>query len=174
MFITDIGQNMVEEVNRGQVGGNYGWRLREGTFATAFGVAEGEPGRVYPLPQRDPGFVYPIAQYDHDEGRAIGSGYVYEGTAIPELVGKFVFADLVDGRIFYIDATAPESKGLREIRELRLSFKGEEKRLKDVSSFSNSYDAGVRVDLRLGIDALGELYLLTKGDGWIRRLRPNR
>ena len=174
MFITDIGQNMVEEVNLGQAGGNYGWRLREGTFATAFGVAEGEPGRVYPLPQRDPGFVYPIAQYDHDEGRAVGSGYVYEGTAIPELVGKFVFADLVDGRIFYIDATALESKGLREIRELRLSFKGEEKRLKDVSSFSNSYDSGVRVDLRLGIDALGELYLLTKGDGWIRRLRPNR
>lgn len=169
MFITDIGQRMLEEVNLGIAGANYGWRLREGTFATAFGVANGEPGRVYPLPNNDPAFTYPIAQYDHDEGRAIGSGYLYEGTAIPALVGKFVFADLVDGRIFYIDADGATSGNLREIRELRLFHEGREQPLKAFSSFANSYDAGVRVDARLGIDALGELYVVTKGDGWIRK-----
>ncbi|NKC01311.1 MAG: sugar dehydrogenase [Pseudomonadales bacterium] len=169
MFISDIGQNMIEEVNLGVAGANYGWRLREGTFSTAFGVADGEPGRVYPLPADDPGFVYPIAQYDHDEGRAIAGGYVYEGAAIPELVGKFVFADIVDGRIFYIDTSDLASGSLQTIHELRLSFGGQEKPLKSVSSFANSYDEGVRVDLRLGIDALGELYILTKGDGWVRR-----
>ena len=173
MFITDIGQNMVEEVNLGIAGANYGWRLREGAFSTAFGVADGEPGRVYPLPADDPGFVYPIAQYDHDEGRAIGSGYVYEGTAIPELVGKFVFADIVDGRIFYIDTDNLLSGQLQTIYELRLSFAGEEQALTAVSSFANSYDDGARVDLRLGTDALGELYILTKGDGWVRRLLPS-
>jgi glucose/arabinose dehydrogenase len=170
MFITDIGQRMIEEINLGISGANYGWRLREGTFATAFGVADGEPGRVYPLPDRDPGFTYPIAQYDHDEGRAIGSGYLYEGTAIPELVGKFVFADLVDGRIFYIDAKDAAPGHLKEIKELRLVHEGREQPLKAFSSFANSYDAGVRVDARLGIDALGELYVVTKGDGWIRKL----
>ncbi len=173
MFICDIGQNMVEEVNLGIPGANYGWRLREGTFSTAFAVANGEPGLVYPLPDHDTGFTYPIAQYDHDEGRAIGSGYVYEGTAIPELIGKFVFADIVDGRIFYIDVKEI-GPGQQQILELRLSFDGEEKPLKAVSSFANSYDVGVRVDARLGVDALGELYVLTKADGWVRKLVPVR
>lgn len=174
MFISDIGQNMIEEVNLGVAGANYGWRLREGTFATAFGVPDGEPGRVYAQPEKDPAFTYPIAQYDHDEGRAIGGGYLYEGTAIPELVGKFVFIDLVDGRIFYIDANPAKPGVLETIRELRLSFGGEEKALADVSSFKNSYDTGARVDARLGIDALGELYIVTKGDGWIRKILPSR
>lgn len=174
MFISDIGQNMIEEVNIGVPGANYGWRLREGTFATAFGVPDGEPGRVYAQPKEDPAFTYPIAQYDHDEGRAIGGGYLYEGTAIPELVGKFVFIDLVDGRIFYIDAASAQPGTLENIRELRLAFDGEEKALADVSSFKNSYDTGVRVDARLGVDALGELYIVTKGDGWIRKILPSR
>jgi hypothetical protein len=172
MFINDIGQNQVEEVNLGQKGANYGWRLREGTFATAFGVDAGEPGLVYPIPRKDGDFVYPIAQYDHDEGNAIGGGFVYEGNTIPELHDKYVFADIVRGRIFYIDTSDLKSGNLQEIKELRLQFDGVEQDLADVSSFDNSYAPGGRVDLRLGIDALGELYLLTKGDGWIRKLGP--
>ena len=172
MFLSDIGQNQIEEVNLGLRGANYGWRLREGTFATAFGVTGGEPGLVYPLPEEESGFVYPIAQYDHDEGNAIGGGYLYEGNAIPELRGKFVFVDLVRGRVFYIETNRLVPGDLREIRELRLSFNGVERDLAELSNFANSYAPGGRVDLRLGIDALGELYLLTKGDGWIRKLVP--
>ncbi|MCZ6853155.1 MAG: PQQ-dependent sugar dehydrogenase [Gammaproteobacteria bacterium] len=172
MFLSDIGQNQIEEVNLGLRGANYGWRLREGTFATAFGVTGGEPGLVYPLPEEESGFVYPIAQYDHDEGNAIGGGYLYEGNAIPELRGKFVFVDLVRGRVFYIETNRLVPGDLQEIRELRLSFNGVERSLAEVSSFANSYASGGRVDLRLGIDALGELYLLTKGDGWVRKLVP--
>ena len=78
----------------------YGWRLREGTFATAFDVAGGEVGQVYPRPSGDTGYTYPTAQYDHDEGNAIGGGFVYEGDAVPQLRGKFVFCDLVRGRVF--------------------------------------------------------------------------
>jgi len=172
MFLSDIGQNQVEEVNLGQRGANYGWRVREGTFATAFGVAGGVPGLVYQRPEEDSGFVYPIAQYDHDEGNAIGGGYLYEGNAIAELRGKFVFVDLVRGRVFYIETEQLTSGVLQEIKELRLSFDGVERDLAEQSSFANSYAAGGRVDLRLGIDALGELYLLTKGDGWVRKLVP--
>lgn len=172
MFINDIGQNQVEEVNLGQKGANYGWRLREGTFATAFTEQGGEPGLVYPLPGNDSDFVYPIAQYDHDEGNAIGGGFVYEGNTIPQLRGKYVFADIVRGRVFYIDTDNLKAGRLQDIKELRLQFDGIERNLSDVSSFANSYAPGGRVDLRLGIDALGELYLLTKGDGWIRKLEP--
>ena len=38
----------------------------------------------------------------------------------------------------------------------------------------NTYRPGLRVDARLGIDHDGELYLLTKGDGWIRKLAAAR
>ena len=70
MFMGDIGQNFVEEVNLGVPGANYGWRLREGTFATGYAVGARRPGRVYPLPaEDDPSFVYPVAQYDHGEGQ---------------------------------------------------------------------------------------------------------
>jgi hypothetical protein len=52
-------------------------------------------------------------QYDHTDGISITGGFVYRGTAIPELVGKYVFGDLairnapprVDGRLFYADFT---------------------------------------------------------------------
>ena len=173
MFMGDIGQNFVEEVNLGEPGANYGWRLREGTFATGYAVGVRRPGRVYPRPsQDDEAFVYPVAQYDHGEGNAVGGGFVYRGQAIPELQGKYVFTDFPRGRVFYIDAANLVSGQLAEIQELRLILDGEERDLVDVAGFPNTYGSGDRVDARLGIDSAGELYLLTKSDGWVRKLEP--
>lgn len=74
LFFTEIGHAMVEEVNLGIVGGNYGWGLREGTFATSAAYDDTLVGREYPRPKHDAiPLVYPIAQYDHDEGYVIGS-----------------------------------------------------------------------------------------------------
>ena len=186
MFINDIGQDQVEEVNLGIPGGNYGWRIREGMFATAYGLGTTKIGQVYPLPTQEPPFVYPVAQYDHGEGYAIGSGYVYQGKTIPALRGKYVFADITRGRMFLIDTANLRPGEPAPIEELRLAFDDEpasgeseggapgptERDLLDVAGFPNSYHGGMRADLRLGIDAAGELYLLTKGDGWIRKLGP--
>ena len=172
MFIGDIGQNQIEEVNLGRPGANYGWRLREGTFASGYAVGTG-PGPVYPRPSRDESeFVYPVAQYDHDEGNAIGGGFVYRGQAIPELQGKYVFAEFALGRLFVIDTDALAAGQPVEITEIRLVLGGSEQALVDVAGFPNTYGRGDRVDLRLGIDSAGELYLLTKGDGWVRKLVP--
>jgi glucose/arabinose dehydrogenase len=173
MFIADIGQNQVEEVNLGAAGVNYGWRLREGTFATGHAVGAAT-GPVYPRPSQDDEFVYPVAQYDHDEGTAIGGGFVYRGQAIPELRGKYVFADFPRGRLFVIDADEIDPTRPNEITEVRLVIDGREQDLVDVSGIPNPYgaDAVDRVDLRLGIDSAGELYLLTKSDGWVRKLAP--
>ena len=102
MLIGDIGQAHVEEVNLGVVGANYGWRAREGTFVLGrFGER-----RLFQLPPFDISFryTYPVAQYDHDEGAAIAGGYVYRGSRVPQLIGKYVFGDLVNGRVFYVDA----------------------------------------------------------------------
>ncbi len=173
-YIADVGQNHWEEINfmpagKG-AGANYGWRLREGTFATGYAVGV-KPGRVYPRPSPDDVFVDPVAQYDHHEGSAIGGGFVYRGRAIPELRGKYLFTDFPRGRLFAIDADALDAAAPVEITELRLVLEGREQGLVDVAGFPNTYGRGKRVDLRLGIDSAGELYLLTKGDGWVRKLR---
>ena len=173
MFINDIGQDQIEEINLGVAGGNYGWRLREGTFATAFGRNTAGIGSVFPLPTADEErFVYPVAQYDHDEGYAIGSGFAYRGAAIPALRGRYVFADITRGRVFTIGTDALRPGHPTPVEELRLTFDGEERELIDVAGFGNTYHGGLRADLRLGHDAAGELYLLTKADGWIRKLVP--
>lgn len=174
MFIGDIGQDQIEEVNLGTAGANYGWRLREGTFATGHGVNRAS-GPAYPRPETDSTpFVYPIAQYDHDEGFAIGGGFVYRGAAIPALIGKYVFTDFPRGRLFAIDADNLPEDGQAPIEELRIAFDGTERDLVDEAGFPNTYQPGSeRVDARVSVDAAGELYVLTKGDGWIRRLLPN-
>jgi len=175
MYIGDIGQDQVEEVNLGVAGGNYGWRLREGTFATAFGVDAEQIGAVFPRPAKDPQpFVYPVAQYDHDEGFAIAGGFVYRGERIGELRGKYVFSDIANGRLFAIDTDNLKPGEPSPIEEIRLLVDGREQSLAEVAGFANTYHGPEhpRVDLRLGIDHAGELYLLTKGDGWIRKLAP--
>ncbi len=198
MFILDIGQDQVEEVNLGSVAANYGWRQREGTFATAHGVeTEDGLGGVYEvdLEAEENDFVYPVAQYDHDEGFAIGSGFVYRGESVPELVGKYVFTELVRGRVLYIETEPePTTDGDEEsdpdetddvddvlipgepttIYELQLLFNGEEGTMSDVAGMSNTYLQHSphlrRVDLRVSVDRHGEMYLLSKGDGWIRKI----
>lgn len=173
MLIAEFGQGQVEEVNLGVPGGNYGWQLREGTFATAFAInGDKRTEKVFPKPEKDDTeFLYPVAQYDHDEGRGISGGFVYRGSRVPELQGKYVFSELVRGRLFYVDADTLAQGTQAEIKELRLMFDGQEKDLIDVAGYPNPYAPGtLRADLRLGIDDAGELYLLTKGDGWVRTI----
>ena len=74
--------------------------------------------------------------------------------------------------MFAIDADAVDADQPVEISEIRLVLEGSEQDLVDVAGFPNTYGAGNRVDLRLGIDSAGELDLLTKGDGWVRKLVP--
>ena len=174
MFIGDIGQGHIEEVNLGVAGGNYGWRYREGTFATAPSLGLANHGQVFKRPADPHLFIDPVAEYDHDEGTAIGGGFVYRGEDIPELRGRYLFTDIARGRLFAIDTDDLAPGKPTSIEEVRLLFDGKERDLVDVAGFRNTYYGPHyrRVDLRLGIDHRGELYLLTKGDGWIRKLVP--
>jgi glucose/arabinose dehydrogenase len=166
MFIADIGQSRIEEVNLGQAGANYGWPLREGSFAHA-------GSDIYDTPVNDGRFVDPIAQYDHEEIirdgvsnlASIGSAILYEGSLVPALIGKMVVSDLVSGRLFYFDPDAVVPGENPVLRELRLTLGGLPTTMRDLEGYSRTD----RVDLRLGIDADGELYLITKGDGDIYR-----
>lgn len=80
---------------------------------------------------------------DHDEGSAIAGGYVYRGAEVPELVGKYLFGDIVNGRIFYVDVDDLALGRQEEILELRLLRDGEAVDLLDL------VDAE-RADLRFG------------------------
>jgi uncharacterized repeat protein (TIGR03806 family) len=96
IWLGDVGRTAREEVNRIVRGGNYGWRCLEGTLSTTGMVCETP---VNPRP--------PIAEYERTFGRAVTGGYVYRGSAIPALVGRYVFGDFVSGRIFDIPNDTP-------------------------------------------------------------------
>lgn len=87
LWVGDVGQDAWEEVDIVELGGNYGWRCREGAHDyNTSGVCPG-------------GLIDPIIEYSHSEGFSITGGYVYRGSDIPELIGRYVFGDL-NGRIF--------------------------------------------------------------------------
>jgi glucose/arabinose dehydrogenase len=112
LILADVGQNNIEEIDRIVIGGNYGWAVKEGTFL--FNRADGTIGARSPgVPA---GLIDPISgtlgtlEYDHSDGISVTGGFVYRGSLIPELFGKYVFGDLairggprVDGRLFYAD-----------------------------------------------------------------------
>jgi hypothetical protein len=86
-------------------GGNYGWNIREGLHKfTKFG----QP-RPAPAPEHIVGeLIDPVFDYHHDIGKSITGGGVYRGKKVPELFGKYVFADYVKGNIYaltYDEAT---------------------------------------------------------------------
>ena len=86
----DVGQNRVEEVDVIERGGNYGWPVLEGPLC------------YRPASGCDPsGLTPPITHYRHVHGRcSVTGGYVYRGSALPELVGTYLFGDFCSGEIF--------------------------------------------------------------------------
>jgi glucose/arabinose dehydrogenase len=96
LWIADVGQNAVEEVNlqrAGSPGGeNYGWRAVEGDRCF-------EPGCDLAA------YVAPVVTYTHASGwgRSITGGVVPYGTAAPSLRGRYLFGDFVSGRVFVVD-----------------------------------------------------------------------
>ena len=168
MLISDIGQANAEEINLGANGANFGWSEREGTY----GVEHFNENDVYPLPPGDPllGFTYPVLQYDHDEGdRAVSGGYVYRGSEVPSLLDHYVFGDLNSGRIFVAHIDDLDGSGVAAMETVRLidDASGTEQTLKWIVGGGTPAS---RTDLRFGQDDGGEIYLVTKQDGSIRKL----
>jgi uncharacterized repeat protein (TIGR03806 family) len=89
LWLNDVGQGAIEEVDLIVRGGNYGWRCLEGTQGT--GLACGP----------NPAPIAPVAQYGRSQGFSTTGGYVYRGSAIPALHGRYVFGDY-GGRLFHI------------------------------------------------------------------------
>ncbi len=109
LYLADVGQNHVEEINIVSAGDNLGWNVMEGSFRFVRNALQ--PGYAADPSNIDTtGLTMPIAEYDHDEGLAILGGFVYRGNGVSALKGRYVFGDfartfLNDGRVFYLDAT---------------------------------------------------------------------
>ncbi|MGH8613206.1 MAG: PQQ-dependent sugar dehydrogenase, partial [Gammaproteobacteria bacterium] len=134
LFINDVGQSAWEEVNRGRAGANYGWPAEEGPSTTA-------------------GFTAPVFAYTHDDSRtpsgcAVTGGAFYNPATrrFPRsLVGKYFFADLCSGWIYYLDPA----------------------RTQTATRFATGINGPV--DLKVGAD--GGLYYLEYNSGSVRRIR---
>ncbi len=119
IYVGDVGQGDIEEVsiiNSDQPGGNYGWRLKEGSFffyddnaicGSAASCVSNDPPQGVALPN----LIDPVAEYDHDEGVSVIGGHVYKGSDLSELENLYVFGEFL-GRLFYID----QSQTMREFR----------------------------------------------------------
>ena len=140
LWIGDVGQQDFEEVtlvlaaNNGGAGANLGWNLREGLHEF-----RGE---------RPPNNVDPVWEYSRGSGCSVTGGYVYRGTAIPELVGSYVFGDFCTSRIWAVSVAGGEVS----FRDLQVDVPGAQ-----LAAF--------------GEDADGELYTLSLS-GPIARIVP--
>lgn len=89
LWVADVGQNKLEEIDLVKNGGNYGWSAREGS-----------------LPYKEiPGanlaeMVAPVWEYDREQGKCVTGGYVYNGDQAPSLKGTYIYGDFISGRIW--------------------------------------------------------------------------
>lgn len=155
LYVADVGQNDIEEINIVSKGLNYGWPVKEGSFA----FDQNGPDEGFVTADLITGaYVDPIAQHDHciapvsptgqcqaSEGSAVVGGFVYRGNAIKKLRGLYVFGNYStefsssSGRLLYLDSQNQVKEfGLTGNRKLNLSVLG------------------------FGQDARGEVYLLAK------------
>ena len=106
LFLADVGQDKWEEVDIVEKGGNYGWRIMEGTHMYDAALADDLGINISELEM-------PINEYSHEVGRSITGGYVYRGSELPNLYGTYVFGDWSSsfvpprGSLFYLEEREP-------------------------------------------------------------------
>jgi len=103
LWCGDVGQELFEEVNVIAKGGNYGWSNREGTHP--FGNRPAVDGVSAP--------IEPVWEYDHTAGKSITGGRVYNSDRVPQLKGKYIYADYVTGSIWALTYDQSTGKATR-------------------------------------------------------------
>jgi glucose/arabinose dehydrogenase len=154
MLIGDVGQGSWEEVDYqppGVGGRNYGWRIREGAHAH---IAT-KPPAYLPL-------IEPITEYDHSVGNSITGGVVYRGMAMgPTYRGRYFYADFVVGRIWSVALMAGVGSEVTASAPVEHTAElGGSSQIGNVSAF--------------GVDAAGEMYLVSYGAGTILKVSALR
>jgi len=142
LFVGDVGQDIWEEIDIVEKGGNYGWRIMEGNHLF-------DPSLAIILGINISTLDSPVYDYSHYVGHTVIGGIVYRGTQYPSLVGKYVYADWSAtyfqprGKLYYLEETAPLVWIHKEFR------------------FSDDKPLNLRI-LSIGTDESGEIYVLTQ------------
>ena len=126
VYIADVGFNAREEVSEILSGANLGWNIKEGTRCNSqrYGSCA------------DTSLVDPLVEYSHNSGNcSIIGGYFYRGQAIPELQGRFLFADFCTSKISAVEfddngnpfefSLLPGGSGLGMINTFARDYRGE-------------------------------------------------
>lgn len=192
LFAFNIGLVSWETVLIVKKGANYGYPLREGTLSMS------TTNEMGPLPADDMipiqisdtitrGTVkptYAVIAYPHapSGGDAIANGFAYRGKKIPALKGTMVFGDITTGRIWYAHmkevlaaddgnplTVAPLHELSTQLRALSEETYRRRGGKNPILPGRSAVAGAGRIDLRLAEDSDGELYVLTKGDGMIRK-----
>lgn len=90
LFVADVGEGAFEEIDIVESGKNYGWPIMEGMHCFDAQTCN------------QAGLTAPIVEYGHGEGESVTGGFVYRGSAISGLVGVYVVADFINGRIWTV------------------------------------------------------------------------
>lgn len=90
LWVGDVGQSTREEADKVALGANHGWKCREGS-------GDFRPTTCGPAQM----LINPVVEYGRAAGFSITGGYIYRGTAIPALQGRYVFGDF-GGRVWHI------------------------------------------------------------------------
>lgn len=136
----DVGQDEWEEITLIEKGGNHGWKIREGFECYPPSVTECQ----------SEGLVPPVHAYQHPpvDGRSVTGGFVYRGSRLPELVGRYVFGEFVTGEMWQLNRSGD---GVEVTSLLRTNAQ--------IASFATDHD--------------GELYVLDYA-GRVLRVEPNQ
>ena len=89
IWAADVGQDLWEEINIVQKGGNYGWSIKEANLNFTNRTAKSPAAPTQP-----------VWEYDHQIGKSITGGYVYRGKQVPALSGMYLYSDYVTGKIW--------------------------------------------------------------------------
>ena len=105
LYVGDVGEAHREEIDfqpaASPGGENYGWARMEGTYCADLVKPCFDPVP----PCGDPGFAAPVLEHEHEQRDghgfcAIIGGFVYRGSQIPQLVGRYLYGDHCSGRLF--------------------------------------------------------------------------
>ena len=175
MFMSDIGQNIVEEVSPVTAGANLGWNVWEGSFRFVSREAV-----ITEAPRTDPKVTYPIVEWGqldpvllpNNSSASVGV-VVYRSTTIPQLNGRLLFGDMPSGELFHVSADELPKGGQDPIRRvLFVTAAGAAPRtfleIVQEKNRAQGKPIAARADLRFDANAAGQIFLLNKADGTIR------
>jgi len=174
MFLADIGQNIVEEVSPVTAGANLGWNVWEGSYKFISRQAVSLEN-----PRSDASVTYPIVEWGQVDpllqpNSAATGIVVYRGRQIPQLANMLIFADMPSGETFYVSADKLPNGG-QAMRRILYNSSGAAKTLLELIQTKNKAQGktpATRSDLRFGVGADSQIFLLNKADGTIRVIAP--